>query len=157
MPGQGDDKTEATVMVTSVDRAMRDARHTAQDHSQDRQTEIMEAVKAALVEYVSNIEVTITAKVWQEVTSVIPTTIIRASSGTTGVTAVTPFDWTRDKQMYQWWQTWSDQVRHAAVAMEGDGQKCKFCGKVGHFYKVCRSTKDNKVARVATGVLIVCR
>ena len=59
-----------------------------------------------------------------------PITIIRASSGATGVSAVTPFDWTRDKLMYQQWQTWSEWARHAAVAMEGDSE----ASKVHSFY-----------------------
>ena len=60
-------------------------------------------------------------------TSVMPTTIIRASSGATGVSAVTPFYWIRDKLVYQQWQIWSEQARHAAAA------DCE-ASKVHYFY-----------------------
>ena len=36
-----------------------------------------------------------------------------------------PFDWTRDKTIYQWWQLWSEKARHALDAMEGDLEKAK--------------------------------
>ena len=63
-------------------------------------------------------------------TSVMPTTIIRTLSDTTGVSAVIPFNWTRDTQMYQQWQTWSEQAMHATVAMEEDSK----ASKVHYFY-----------------------
>ena len=36
-----------------------------------------------------------------------------------------PFDWTKDKAMYQRWQMWSEKARHALDAMEGDSEKTK--------------------------------
>ena len=38
---------------------------------------------------------------------------------------MTPFDWTRDKAIYQRWQMWSEKARHALAAMEGDSEKTK--------------------------------
>ena len=61
MPAQGNGNTVAT--ANSTDKAARDARHTAQDHSQNRQQEIIEALKAGLVEHALNINASVTAKV----------------------------------------------------------------------------------------------
>ena len=36
-----------------------------------------------------------------------------------------PFDWTNDKSIYQRWQLWSEKVRLALDAMEGDSEKTK--------------------------------
>ena len=36
-----------------------------------------------------------------------------------------PFDWTKDKAIYQRWQMWSQKARHALETMEGDSKKTK--------------------------------
>ena len=36
-----------------------------------------------------------------------------------------PFDWIKDKAIYQRWQMWSEKARHALDAMEGDSEKTK--------------------------------
>ena len=36
-----------------------------------------------------------------------------------------PFDWTKDKAIYQRWQLWSEKARLALDAMEGDSEKTK--------------------------------
>ena len=36
-----------------------------------------------------------------------------------------PFDWTKDKSIYQRWQMWSEKARHTLEAMEGDSEKTK--------------------------------
>ena len=36
-----------------------------------------------------------------------------------------PFDWTKDKAIYQRWQLWSEKARNALEAMEGDSEKTK--------------------------------
>ena len=36
-----------------------------------------------------------------------------------------PFDWTKDKAIYQRWQMWSEEARHTLEAMEGDSEKTK--------------------------------
>ena len=124
MPGQGD-KDEAMVQAD----AQQDVRQAERDHSQDSQREIVEVVKVALVEHALNTEASITAKVRQEMTSMMPVTI-KTSSGATGVSAMPTFDWNRDNQMYQQWLTWSEKAKHAAAAMEGDSE----ASKVHYFY-----------------------
>ena len=36
-----------------------------------------------------------------------------------------PFDWTKDKTIYQRWQLWSEKARLTLDAMEGDSEKTK--------------------------------
>ena len=36
-----------------------------------------------------------------------------------------PFDWAKNKAIYQRWQMWSEKARHALDAMEGDSGKTK--------------------------------
>ena len=36
-----------------------------------------------------------------------------------------PFDWTKDKSIYQRWQLWSEKARLALDAMQGDSEKTK--------------------------------
>ena len=36
-----------------------------------------------------------------------------------------PFNWTKDKSIYQRWQLWSEKARLALDAMEGDSEKTK--------------------------------
>ena len=57
-------------------------------------------------------------------TAVIPTSL-KVTSRASGFKVMDPFDWTKDKAIYQRWQMWSENVRHALDAMEGDSEKTK--------------------------------
>ena len=57
-------------------------------------------------------------------TTVIPTSL-KVTSGANGFKVMDPFDWTKDKAIYQRWQMWSEKARHALDAMEGDTAKSK--------------------------------
>ena len=54
----------------------------------------------------------------------LPTTL-KVISGSNGFRIMDPFDWTRDKTIYQRWQLWSHKARLALDAMEGDSEKTK--------------------------------
>ena len=56
--------------------------------------------------------------------AVIPTSL-KVTSGANGFKVMDPFDWTRDKAIYQRWQLWSEKARLALDAMEGDSEKTK--------------------------------
>ena len=58
-------------------------------------------------------------------TAVIPTSL-KVTSGASGFKVMNPFDWTKDKAIYQRWQMWSEKARHALDAMEGDSEKTNF-------------------------------
>ena len=58
-------------------------------------------------------------------TAVIPTSIM-VTSGANGFKVMDPFDWTKDKAIYQRWQMWSEKAGHTLDdAMEGDSEKSK--------------------------------
>ena len=56
--------------------------------------------------------------------STLPTTL-KVTSGSNGFRIMDPFDWTRDKTIYQRWQFWSHKARLALDAMEGDSENTK--------------------------------
>ena len=52
-------------------------------------------------------------------------TSLKMTSGALGFKVMDPFDWTKDKAIYQRWQMWSEKARHALDAMEDDPEKTK--------------------------------
>ena len=52
---------------------------------------------------------------------VIPTSL-KVTSGANGFKVMDPFDWTKDKAIYQRWQLWSKKARLTLDAMEGDSE-----------------------------------
>ena len=50
---------------------------------------------------------------------------LKVTSGAAGIKVIPPFDWTKDKAIYQRWQLWSEKARHALDCMEGDAVKAK--------------------------------
>ena len=53
------------------------------------------------------------------------TAAIQLTSGANGFKVMDPFDWTKDKVIYQRWQLWSEKARLTLDAMEGDSEKTK--------------------------------
>ena len=52
-------------------------------------------------------------------------TSLKVTSRANGFKVMDPFDWTKDKAIYQRWEMWSEKARHALDAMEGDSEKSK--------------------------------
>ena len=52
-------------------------------------------------------------------------TSLKMTSGALGFKVMDPFDWTKDKVIYQQWQMWSEKARHTLKAMSGDSEKTK--------------------------------
>ena len=50
---------------------------------------------------------------------------LKVTSGATDFKVMDPFDWTKDKSIYQRWQMWSEKARHTLEAIEGDSEKTK--------------------------------
>ena len=48
---------------------------------------------------------------------------LKVSSRANGFNVMDPFDWIKDKSIYQRWQLWSEKARLALDAMEGDSEK----------------------------------
>ena len=57
-------------------------------------------------------------------TTAMPTNL-EMTSRALGFKVVDPFDWTKDKAIYQRWQMWSEKARHGLDTMEGDSEKTK--------------------------------
>ena len=52
-------------------------------------------------------------------------TSLKVTSGALSFKVMDPFDWTKDNTIYQRWQMWSEEARHALEAREGDSEKTK--------------------------------
>ena len=52
-------------------------------------------------------------------------TSLKVSSGANGFKVMEPFNWTKDRSIYQRWQLWSEKARLTLDAMEGDSEKTK--------------------------------
>ena len=50
---------------------------------------------------------------------------LKVTSRAYGFKVIDPFDWTKNKAIYQRWQMWSEKARHTLDAMEGDSEKPK--------------------------------
>ena len=50
---------------------------------------------------------------------------LKVTSSSEGFRVMDPFDWTRDKNIYQRWQLWSHKAKLALDAMKGDNEKTK--------------------------------
>ena len=57
-------------------------------------------------------------------TTTLPTSL-KVYSGSHGFKVMDPFNWTKDKSIYQRWQLWSEKARLALDAMEGNSEKTK--------------------------------
>ena len=50
-------------------------------------------------------------------------TSLKVTPGASGLKVMDPFDWSKDKAIYQRWQLWSEKARQALDAIEGDTEK----------------------------------
>ena len=57
-------------------------------------------------------------------------TSLKVFSGANGFNVMDPFDWTKDKSIYQKLQLWSEKARLILDAMEGDSERTK----ISYFY-----------------------
>ena len=105
----------------------RDACQSARDISQEREardTALAKQVAEAVAREMAKAHVQYQALLNERSAAVMPTSL-KVTSGANGFKVVDPFDWTRDKAIYQRWQMWSEKARHALDAMEGDSEKSK--------------------------------
>ena len=128
-----------------------DACHTNRDLSWER-----EAPDAALAKTIAKAVAREMAKAHghyqallnEKSTAAMPTSL-KVTSGTSGFKVMDPFDWSKDKAIYQQWQLWSEKATHTLDAMEGDSEKSKISyfhhwidGEgIGHI----ESWKNNKI------------
>ena len=121
----GKDKTkDGETTASETQDGHRDA---WRDHSQDQ-----EARDAALVQTIAEAVAGEMAKAHVHYQAILNqrgettlSTSLKISSGSHGFKVMDPFDWTKDKSIYQRWQLWSEKARLALDAMEGDSEKTK--------------------------------
>ena len=125
----GKNKKEDGEPATSAESitSPRDARHPNRDLSQEREardTALAKTITKAVGREMAQAHAHYQALLNERSTTVIPTSL-KVTSGANGFKVMDPFDWTKDKAIYQRWQLWSDKARLTLDAMEGDSEKTK--------------------------------
>ena len=104
-----------------------DACQTNRDPSQEREarnTALAKTIAEAVAREMAKAHVQYQALLDDRSAPVIPTSL-KVTSGANGFKVMDPFDWTKDKAIYQRWQLWSEKARLTLDAMEGDSEKTK--------------------------------
>ena len=97
------------------------------DHSQDqeaRDTTLAQTIAEAVAREMVKAHVHYQAILNERGAATLQTSL-KVSSGANGFKVMDPFNWTKDKSIYQRWQLWSEKARLALDAMEGDSEKTK--------------------------------
>ena len=120
---QDGETATSTESITSP----RDAHQTNRDLSQEREARdpaLAKTITKAVAREMAKAHAQYQALLNDRSASVIPTNL-KVTSGANGFKVMDPFDWTKDKAIYQRWQLWSEKARLALDAMEGDSEKTK--------------------------------
>ena len=121
----GKDKTkDGETTASETQDGHRDAQR---DHSQDqeaRDTALVQTITEAVAREMAKAHMYYQAILNERGTTTLPTSL-KISSGSHGFKVIDPFNWTKDKCIYQRWQIWSEKARLALDAMEGDSEKTK--------------------------------
>ena len=97
------------------------------DHSQDqeaRDAALVQTIAEAVKREVAKAHVHYQAILNERGAATLQTSL-KVSSGANGFKVMDPFNWTKDKSIYQRWQLWSEKARLTLDAMEGDSEKTK--------------------------------
>ena len=115
------DSDRATGDLTSP----RDACQAARDLSREREardTTLAKQVAEAIAREMAKAHRHYQALLNDRGATAMPTSL-KMTSGALGFKVMEPFDWTKDKAIYQRWQMWSEKARHTLDAMEGNSEK----------------------------------
>ena len=118
-----DEKAASTESITSPQNAC----HANRDLSLEREVRdaaLAKQVAEAVTREMAKAHVHYQALLNEKSATAMPTSL-KATSGANGFKLMDPFDWTKDKAIYQRWQMWSEKARHTLDAMEGDSEKTK--------------------------------
>ena len=118
-----DGETAASETVTSP----RDAHQSNRDLSWDHDawdTTLAKIIAKAVTREMSKAHAHYQALLNDRSTATIQTSL-KVTSGANGFKVMDPFDWTKDKAIYQRWQLWSEKARLTLDAMEGDSERTK--------------------------------
>ena len=116
-----------TATSTESITSLRDAHQTNRDLSQEREARdpaLAKTITKAVAREMAKAHAQYQALLNDRSASVIPTNL-KVTSRANGFKVMDPFDWTKDKAIYQRWQLWSEKARLALDAMEGDSEKTK--------------------------------
>ena len=91
------------------------------DLSHERAATIDKLVVKAIARESAQLTVMFTAILKENNAANMPTSL----QVTSGAAGYAPFDWTKDKAIYQRWQLWYERPRHTLDCMEGDSVKAK--------------------------------
>ena len=94
------------------------------DKSKEQDASLAKTITEAVAREMAKAHVHYQALLNEKKAAVMPTSL-KVTSGDLGFKVMDPFDWTKDKAIYQRWQLWSEKARHALDAMEGDSEKSK--------------------------------
>ena len=118
-----DRKTTASKTITSP----RDTHQSNRDLSRDRDARdaaLAKTITKAVAREMAKAHAHYQALLNERGTATIQTSL-KVTSGANGFKVMDPFDWTKDKAIYQRWQLWSEKARFALDAMEGDSERTK--------------------------------
>ena len=104
-----------------------DACHTNRDLSQEREAQDMTLAKTiaeAVAREMAKAHAHYQALLNEKSVAAMPTSL-KVTSAASGFKVMDPFDWSKDKAIYQRWHLWSEKARHTLDAMEGDSEKSK--------------------------------
>ena len=104
-----------------------DAHQSNRDLSQDqeaRDAALAKTITEAVTREMAKAHAQYQALLNDRSAAAIPTSL-KVTSGANGFKVMDPFDWTKDKAIYQRWQLWSEKARLTLNAMEGDSEKTK--------------------------------
>ena len=97
------------------------------DHSRDqeaRDAALAQTITEAVTREVAKAHAHYQAILNEKGTATLRTSL-KVSLGSHGFQVMDPFDWTKEKSIYQRWQLWSEKARLTLDAMEGDSEKTK--------------------------------
>ena len=118
----GKDKTKDG--ETTASKTQDGCRDTQTNHSQDQDVSLVQTIAEAVTRDMAKAHAIYQAILNERGTATLPTSL-KISSGSHGFKVMDPFDWTKNKSIYQRWQLWSEKARLALDSMEGDSEKTK--------------------------------
>ena len=120
---QDGETTASSETITSPQDACQSNRDLSQDQ-EARDASLAKTIAEAVARETAKTHAQHQALLNDRSTAVIPTSL-KVTAGANGFKVMDPFDWTKDKAIYQRWQLWSEKARLTLEAMEGDSEKAK--------------------------------
>ena len=119
-----DGETSATSETISPWDARQDSHRDLSRDREARDAALAQTITEAVTREMAKAHVHYQAILNERGTATLQTSL-KVSSGANGFKVMDPFDWTKDKSIYQRWQLWSEKARLTRDAMEGDSEKPK--------------------------------